>query len=139
MRLSPQDGYRLEHVRTQKLSQLLTCFSLRERGFQVGMCSDLPPSIRPGQKPFGPRMYTEAGRAKGRRFYGGCLSGIYFFPQPVSAKGMSFTEKENTARASQEDSVTLCHTFLCLCLSACQESESLLGVGGWRGEEVEIK
>lgn len=55
MRLSLHGGYRVEHVRTQKLSQLLTCFSPRERGFCAEIGSGLPPFICPGQKPYSPQ------------------------------------------------------------------------------------
>lgn len=79
MRLSPHGGYRPEHVRTQKLSQLLTHFSLRERGFCAEICSGLPPFICSGQKPLVLRHVKD--QTKPMASAGGSLSLISSFSQ----------------------------------------------------------
>lgn len=136
MRLSPHDSYRFEHIRTQKLSQLLTHCSLRERGFHTEICSGLPPSICPGQKSVGTWVCRGPGRAKGRCLCWWVPEPDYSFSQPVREPNFSQGEwlRDNTARASHEGSVTLCCTVL-VCVYSCQVSESLSVV--WRRLKIQ--
>lgn len=118
MRPSPFDGYRFEHIRSQKLSQLLTHSSLKERGFHAEICSGLTLSILHlfGQKPFGPQICKGTREVKG---HVPLLVGpwAWFIPFTLHERvwfqsGISFIVKGNTAMASQEDSVTLMYVFV---------------------------
>lgn len=120
MRLSPHHGYRREHIRTQKLSQLLTHSRHKDRGFRAETCPGLPPSTCPGQKPFGSRMCEGLGWARAGASAGGSLSQTYSFSQsnrePNLSQGHEFHSERNTAGVSQVDLVTLHRIFLYLCL-----------------------
>lgn len=126
MRLSPHGGYRPEHVRTQKLSQLLTHFSLRERAFCVEICSGLPPFICSGQKPLVLRHVKD--QTKALASAGGSLSLVSSFSQPTGEPN----SLERQYRQAFPSRFSLFEMFVCLgslCfLSPC------LGYGGGQVE-----